>query len=429
MARNQSDGWGLVGGLLTLGAAAGAAYLVTSQIEQWVDELVKQPVEQALRDIAGRVATMSDDGWDLLRSAIARRARASNRAAELLAALDHTRQIGPHMLRLVELPEREGIRLINELSDELDDEAWKVVCIVLRGLSDDYPRASTLQTRGLHTRALLRRADQILANWPEGQRLAVGRAATDLPSHEFDELLVALSWRAEQRRDARALLPFARCVADARALVVRLLMMPTGATRSQLEHLAVKLEPMAWEAVIAVLIAAAHIKTEAAPILAEAQAVDAALSDVNRVMSMPLSSGYEVVERLAGKLAPEAWCGLRTLLALRAERDEKAQRLLDSAEAARRELEEPPLLLPPSAVTGQTTLLVDATPEEPAPAPQAPEQAPFSLEIFRHSLRTALADRVITPEEGAMLEQLRLKLNITDDLARHVFQEVRAEAM
>lgn len=134
-------------------------------------------------------------------------------------------------------------------------------------------------------------------------------------------------------------------------------------------------------------------------------------------MSKPIHQAQKALERFAVMDTEDEWKTFITLLQQQARTNNAAQKLLEAA------LQITAVQKPTSE---QTSVPLSLPP--PVSEPMQPQAAlTDGADLLRKSLRVALADRVITPEEAAMLDTLRSTLHISDDVARRIFQEVRSE--
>ena len=433
MARTQGGGWQLFGELAVLGLAAGATYYMHTQVEQLLDQILSRPFDDAVRGTASGAAQLDDTAWSLFRSGLERRATTILRARELLAVADQSRRIAPIIVNVLQLSEHERVRAISGLATDLDDGTWNLTCLVLAGLAEQQPLATQLLIIGSQLRIAIAGIDRTLTLRADAQRLALAQLAQSIDPSDWSIVLLALALRGNTNRDAERLLPFAKRLPEAHTICTRLSTLKPNAIRAELEGMALILDTDSWDALVSMLDRLSADKPTFRATLQVAHEILALIREIEQLIHIPLEAARTQIERRAREASAPNWHSFQLLFTQKARADSAAASLLPIVQSAHAQTPKAtPALLsakPKSRSRISTKALVPVAPLEPPPveSPAADIPAELGLELLRQSLRTALADQVITPEEGVMLEQLRRKLNITDETARRVFHEVRAE--
>jgi hypothetical protein len=467
MGRRQTNGWEVFGGLIGVGLAAGAAYGLHKMMEQAVDQLLACSQEEAIQTLVAKVPSMEEEVWNLFHDRLHSRTQVNQRAELLYVIATSVRNMAPAVDTLLSQPTEQAIHDIIRVVPGLEDWEWQIFQLILGSSLERCPQYRSLISFAINLRQAITVVDQWLIRSPADARRLLADRILDMDESTWNTFHLALKLKTGTNTHAVKLLEYATELRELQDIVEQLLCRSPDDAGAALEGIVPSMEQSVWNTFEALLDGRASISTYASRLLSKARDIHNVSNNVDYLLAQSVGNARAELDQLVPFMEEDAWETFHSILAAKARthvnansllvyamrvrhmqpireeefrqhvRDALADNVITAEETAeldhlRRRLnikaDHAEHIIEEMKQERSRTMVITMTQQPTSSSTSDKTDSDFSEELFRNSIRMALADKVISPEEGAFLEQMRQKMNITADLARQIFNEVQSEA-
>jgi WD40 repeat protein len=402
--------------------------------------------EEALQYLFPRMATLDEETWNLFLTHMKSQAATNQKAQFLLDVAIGVREMTPAIERLLCQETSSVIAYVFELVPTLNEPAWTVFQLVLTGKAQTNAYAQQLVSFAHDVRNASETAQKMLA-LPTARAYESLTAQIPLMSENFSDIFVAmLRHQARSSHHGSRIADYAVEVQEAHSFVQKLLEQSVYDAQLALTSVIPSLDDVSWNALDAMLQRVASRYEKAATMSAKAAEIHSINTTLNQILVQSTVDATETIVRMVPFMEDERWNTFYLILGAKAENSIKAQELFLYAVRARELREE---LEEHFYQVALAALLDDyITPEEQALLDEMRNRTNMTLEVanrliaaakeerrrqkiaeetLRQSVYDALEDSIITDEEEMELIQICERLRIPPDRAKQVIGDVLRE--
>lgn len=334
MARRNTSGWEIVGGILGLGLAAGAVYVLHTKMRESVDLLLQAPLDEALQAIGASVPPMEEEVWEIFTAVLRSHAQQSRRAAQLLSFAVDVRETAPHILKMLRLPGERAVHTTFELALELSHDQWQVFLSVMGGLAQRDADAAALLSFAVDTRKHLSFVKRLSGKPLSRSKNLLVPYILGIDSEQVGILKAVLAKRSGQH--ARQIPDLVEYIDHTRTCCANILALRPDLAIAEIATIVPRLSQEEWDLFQHIFEQVGRANPLFHLIKPSLAGIWAASAYTDHLLALEGDAAKAELTRDIVARPDDHWSGLRIILALRSEHSARAMRLHEYAQTLHR---------------------------------------------------------------------------------------------